>query len=150
MDPQTPKADQPTVTVSHVPPAQGGQTPASHPVSGGHKEHAPIGLSPSEVVVASTDVEPVLQPEVAEAGVEVVANPHKPHITQAHKDAGMELAKDMTQVPLVPSGNLHLPITPAKALDIEKRHLPANDSVRWLAERVIEVIKKAHMQLKSV
>jgi hypothetical protein len=126
-------------------PAQ--QMPPVAPVSGGHKEHAPIGRVSEYVQRHHTETTPDLPSEVKEAGVDAVITPVQPHIPQELKELGITESGDAVPVPVEPSGQVSLP-TPMsyqQAVTNVKTH-KTDDSVRWLAMLSKYVLEKLGMQ----
>ncbi len=119
-------------------------------VSSGNKEHAPVSTDGVDVVLKPTEVPPILHPEVKAIGVEQTPNhTQQVQLTPAQVAVGITPAASATPAPTQLSGNLVLPMTEAKAEEIKKSKLPITEAVRWLAELVIEQVKKAHQQIMS-
>lgn len=131
---------QPQVPPQTVAPIQPIQSP-QYPVSGPHKEAAPIMQAPVSEYVRPTEVAPQLQPEVREAGVEVVTNPEQPQLTQEHKAVGLEPAKEAVPVVIPTQPTIQLPYTAQQAKEIEKK-VPVAESRHWLAVLTEYLLKK--------
>lgn len=113
----------------------------SQPVSLPHKEHAPA-VGPVEYgAIQPSEVEPQIAPEVAEAGVEASPDPHTPAIHPVAKQAGMTHAKQHAPVSTTPGGRIQLPMTQVNAQQVKKT-ASVKDSIRWLAELVLEQFKR--------
>lgn len=104
--------------------AQPSQAPAIH------KEQE-IGpgqpVQQHEMAVRPTEVQPVLRPEVKEAGVAVVN--HLPELTLEDKKAGLSLAKESVIVSTEPSGIVQLPMTRVQAK--AGAAVSAKESKKW-------------------
>lgn len=96
------------------------------------------GLPASEFIKPSFE-EPVLHPEVAEAGVEKVSE--LPGINEEHEQIGVKLAKESTPVSKEPSGIIQLPSTYQKAQQVMKTHKKVSDSILWLYTLIIKQFK---------
>lgn len=111
--------------------------PVATPVSAPQKEQQPAVsefLKPSEA-------EPVIQPELSEAGVEKVKE--VPDLTLEDKKAGLEPAKESVPVSTTPSGLVQLPMTEEEAVRTIKT-TSVSDSRHWLAvlvEKVFQLLK---------
>lgn len=117
-----------------------------NPVSGPHKEVAPVRQMPTaEAPVAEyvrpTEVAPQLQQEVVDAGVEVVHNPEQPQLTQEHKAVGLELAKEAVPVTIPAQPTTQLPYSAQEVKEIEKK-VPISESKHWLAALTEYLLKK--------
>ncbi len=112
-----------------------------YPVSGPHKEAMPVRQAPVAEYVRPTEVAPVLQQEVAEAGVEVVHNPEQPQLTPEHKAVGIEHAKEAVPVTIPMQPSIQLPYTPSQVQEIEKK-VPISESKHWLAVLTEYLMKK--------
>lgn len=123
---------------THAPPVQ--QPQPTQPVSLPHKEFASGQATSDYELVAPSDQEPTLHPEVAEAGVEVAKNNHLPKIHPDAEKLGVALSKEATPVITAPSGKITLPLTEEKAKEAKK--LSTKFSIRWLAELVLEQLKR--------
>lgn len=100
---QTKQNSQDQPVVSQVQPQQNPvqQVPTpQQPISGPHKEMGPTVEAPvvEYVSPAGHEVEPVLAPEVKEAGVESSPNIEKPQITEQQQKAGLQPAPEVTPV----------------------------------------------------
>lgn len=125
------------------------QAPQQISVTGPHKEFAPHApIQPFDSGIRASEVEPVLEPEVTEAGVAVVSNIETPQITDDHKAIGILPAKDAVPVHTSPLGHVQLPMDEAQAKEVIKTH-PVYDSVRWFAMLVVEQIEKAKKALSN-
>jgi len=103
-----------------------------YPVGGPHKEMAPVTKTPISEVMRPTEVQPQLQPEVQEAGVEVVENREQPQLTAEHKAVGIEHAKESVPMPLSPQPTVQLPYSLQDAKVIGKQ-VSRYESKHWLA-----------------
>ncbi len=124
---------------------QNTQTVLQQPIGTPHKEFAPIVGAVAEYVTP-TETEPVVRPELKEHGVEVSPSSKQPKIHPLAGEAGLAKAKESVPVPTDTTGMVQLPLAQTDAFTIKKTR-PVADSVRWLAELVLEQIKKAHKQL---
>lgn len=128
------------------------QQPAPTPISVPHKEQA-VSSAPSNSeaapLIIPTEQEPVISQEVAPI-IERISE--EPKITEAHKQIGLELAKESVPVSTQPTGLVHIP-WPAEEVQKIKRTTATNDSKHWLAilfERVLKQLgntaqKTAHV-----
>lgn len=121
------------------------QTVPQQPIGTPHKEFAPIVGTVAEYVTP-TETEPVVSAELKEHGVEVSPGGKQPEIHPLAGEVGLVKAKESVSVPTDTTGMVQLPLAQADAFTIKKTR-PVADSVRWLAELVLEQIKKAHKQL---
>lgn len=117
-----------------------------NPVSGPHKEIAPIRQvpvveAPVTEYIRPTEVSPQLNQEVVEAGVEVVNNPEQPQLTQEHKTAGLEPAKEAVPVTVPLQPTIQLPYSAQQVKEIEKK-VPISESKHWLAALTEYLLKK--------
>lgn len=118
---------QPNVPVTQV------QQPAPQvAVSGPHKEHAPVTIeAPVAEYMQPTEVEPVLQPEVKEAGVEIVEQQERPEITVEQKSMGVSHAPPVMPVSVPQAQTVTLPYTPEQVATLAKT-TKVEDSDHWL------------------
>ena len=118
--------------------------PPATPVSLPHREAGP-GLGRMTEFVQPTHAEPVLAPEVKEAGVEVAPNVEQPQIPAAVAQAGVQPAKAAVPVqPVTETVVQYLtdqPFSEVEAVKLEKS-TKARDSIRWLATFVLRQIKR--------
>lgn len=96
-------------------------------------------------LIAPSETEPEIVKELADIGVEKVS--HTPTITEDHKNAGLELAKESVPVTTAPSGMIQLPITEEEAVKTVKFHKKISDSIVWLAMIILRQIKIAHQRV---
>ena len=110
------------------------------PVSVPQKEFEAIP-SPlnNQEVVKPTELEPKLNQEVKEAGVEVVSE--KPVLDHKHGEIGVIHSHESITVQTEPSGIVQLPMTAQQAQNIIKTHKGIADSIVWLAVLVLRQIK---------
>ncbi len=104
-----------------------------YPISGPHKEMAPIEAPVSEYVApAGHEVEPVLSPEVQEAGVETSPSIEAPQITDEHKKAGVVPPAQVTPVQVAQNPSA-VPI-PYTFTQVEEKfkETKSDESVHWL------------------
>ncbi len=117
-------------------------TPSTQPVSLLHKE---LGLSrPTQDYgsVSLSEPEPYISEEVAEAGVEVTPDTYRPDIPPDAAKLGVTPAKAATPVVTTSATKITLPLTEEKAT-LAKKTYSIKDSIRWLAELVLEQLKRA-------
>lgn len=110
------------------------------PVSVPQKEQQPVSPEISEFVKPS-EAEPVIHPELAEAGVEKVKE--VPDLTLEDRKAGLSAAKESVPVSTTPSGLVQLPMTEEEAKRTIKT-TSVSDSRHWLAvlvEKVFQLLK---------
>lgn len=128
-----------------VPPGMGQQQPVAQPampVSGLHKEHAPLTMeAPVAEYVQPTEVEPVLHPEVAEAGVEVVEQQERPQITVEQKAVGINHAPPVMPVTVAQPRTVTLPYTPQQVVALEKS-TKVDESAHWLVMLTKYIMQK--------
>lgn len=114
--------------------------PVVAPVSVPQKEQQPVSPEISEFVKPS-EAEPVIHPELAEAGVEKVKE--VPDLTLEDRKAGLSAAKESVPVSTTPSGLVQLPMTEEEAKRTIKT-TSVSDSRHWLAvlvEKVFQLLK---------
>ncbi|MEK7605048.1 MAG: hypothetical protein AAB478_00830 [Patescibacteria group bacterium] len=117
----------------------------AYPVSGPHKEAAPISQALVTEYVKPTEVAVQLPQEVAEAGVEIVHNAEQPQITPEHQAVGIEPAKEAVPAVVAPAAKtITLPYSPAQAKQIEKQ-APLAESRHWLAVLTEFLLKKLQL-----
>lgn len=136
---------------STQPAAQGGVVPPSgmqqpvqpmQPVSGPHKEHAPLTVeAPVAEYLRPTEVEPVLHPEVAEAGVEVVEQQERPQISVEQKAVGVNHAPPVMPMTVSQTQTVTLPYTPQQVLAMEKTTKVENAD-HWLVVLTKYIMQK--------
>jgi hypothetical protein len=120
------------------------------PVGGMHKEAGPTMVveQPVAEVLTPSESEPVLHPEVVEAGVEVSKNLEAPPDLTMHDKGMIEHAPVIAPVPTQPSGTLQYLIPEEKAVETLK-HKNTSKSITWLAESVIRQIKIMHGKISG-
>ncbi|PIP74557.1 MAG: hypothetical protein CO135_04015 [Candidatus Levybacteria bacterium CG_4_9_14_3_um_filter_35_16] len=101
------------------------------------KEAEPIAQK--ETFVKISEEEPIIHPEVKEAGVEKVSD--KLRLEEEHLKAGIEHAKESTPVKTEPSDEVSFPMTTQKANEIVKSKKSIKNSILWLATSVLRQIK---------
>jgi hypothetical protein len=115
----------------------------SHPVSGPHKEAAPLSGQTGEYL-QPTETKAELSQEVVEAGVEHVPD-EKPHIPHEVAQAGVVHAKETIAHHTEPVGVVSLPsMTQQQAIILKKN--PVRDAARWLAVLVLRQFDKIAYQ----
>lgn len=147
---------QPVVSQQQVPEDQQTQTeqkqqPQSpQTVSSSGKELAPVALEErnSQEIVVPTESEPILSPEVKEAGVTHVPSHEQIQVVPELQAVGVAPVKTAVSVQVAPSDKIQLPMTVIEAENTVKTHTTA-DSVRWFAALVLEHIKRMHQALKQ-
>ncbi len=128
-----------TVPQQTTQPVQTAPAPQYH--GGPHKEMAPISHAPVSEYLSPTEVAPQLHPEVQEAGVEAVENKEQPQLSQDHKEAGIEYAKEATPVVIPPPTTVTLPYAVEEAKQIVKKTSTA-ESKHWLAALTEYIVRK--------
>ncbi len=109
------------------------------PISGGHKEHAPIRTEETKVeYVHPSEVEPRLPQEVKEAGVEVNKPPTLPQVV---RHSGVALQGEAIPAGQEPAQEITLPLTSAQATQAIHDN-NTSDSIFWIASILIKLIKK--------
>lgn len=114
--------------------------PVATPLSAPQKEQQPVASETSEFIKPS-EAEPIIHPELAEAGVEKVKE--VPDLTLEDKKAGLSAAKESVPVSTAPSGLVQLPMTEEEARQTIKK-TSISDSRHWLAvlvEKVFQLLK---------
>jgi len=117
--------------------------PGTEPVSLPHKELGPSRPTHDFGSVSLSEPEPYLSEEVAEAGVEVTPNTHTPDIPPDAAKLGVSPANAAMPVVATSTTKITLPLTEEKAV-MAKKTYSIKDSMRWLAELIIEQLKRAH------
>lgn len=90
---------------------------------------------PVSTFIKSSELEPVVSPELSEQGV-VVVNQHVPNLSQEVKDAGLVHVKETVPVNLNPSTNF--PLTAAQAKIAKKSGV--GNSISWLSALVLKAL----------
>ncbi|MBI2033166.1 MAG: hypothetical protein HYT10_01745 [Candidatus Levybacteria bacterium] len=141
-------SQQPSGPVEQQTSATVSQPTSSSPVGGFNKEQAPI-VYPFETgeVITASEKEPVLHPEIQEAGVEVSRNPEIPDLTIHDKNAGIKHSGDILPVNTAPTGAVQLPMTEEEANSVLKKGKNPKKSLTWLAIAVIRQMKIMHRKL---
>src|SRR5205823_6440667 len=100
-----------------------------------HKEFAPMpSLSNLSEVLVPVEQQIELEPEVENAGVEVVAT--APQMSQQEKNAGVDHAKETKAFEKEPTSQVQFPMTQAQALQMTKGNILTKDTsnpMLWLA-----------------
>ncbi len=136
-DASTPTAQAPQIT----PPAQ--STPVSVPGPGKELIHAP--LAPVQEYVMPSEPEPTIHPELKEYGVEASSDAEDIRLSVSQQSVGIEPAKESVPVQTSPTGAVQFPLKGEEIVQIKKTR-PVTESIRWLAELVLEELKKAYQQ----
>lgn len=126
--------------VSAVPQAPSATPVApAEPVGGMNKEAGPVMHieQPVSEVLTPSEAEPVLSPELVEAGVEVPPNPHVPDLTVHDKNAGLSHAPVIAPVPTQPSGAVVLPIPGEEAIVRAKTETDTKKSLSWYLRVIV-------------
>ena len=129
-----------------VAPVQPVQQPVS-PISGGNKEHGPVGRVSEYVTPHHTEVAPTIPQEVREAGVEPIESVEQPNVPQEAKQAGVEPAKESVPVTFSDQPVASVLPTPMNYPEAVKeiQGNPAN-SKTWLGMLSKYVLEKFGMQ----
>lgn len=127
--------DNQNVNQNSPPPVQDDGQPIA-PAGSVNKEVGPIGSPVSEFVKPS-EVEPQIDKDIAELGVE--AKKEEPNITDEHKGI-IEQAKQYTPVSSSPTGKVTLPMTEEEIADKLKTGQD-DDSGKWLADLIQKISK---------
>lgn len=116
-----------------------------------HKEAGPsLTLEQSVVeVLQPSEVEPVLHPEVAEAGVEVSKDAELPDLTAHDKNAGLSHAPVITPIPDKSSVDVVLPMSETDAIETLKKNNNPKNSIAWYLVSVLRQFKKMHQRLSG-
>ena len=113
------------------------------PVSLPQKEQAPIISDTSKdqgaELIKPSEPEPNIPQEVKDVGVEAVKE--TPQLTEEHKVAGIEHAKESTPVSTQPLAKVKLPMSEEEALKIIKT-TKNSDSKHWLAVLIEKIYKQ--------
>jgi hypothetical protein len=114
------------------------------PIGNPSKEHSPIvGQSINQEMIRPTEQEPVLAPELKDAGVTIVQSQEHIQLNPDLKAVGVAPVKTAIPVQATSSDMIQLPMTEKEAERVAKTH-PAIDSIRWLATLIIEQARKIH------
>lgn len=161
MDTKNPTQQDPTTPISTVQqindqqPAQQVPQPQqpSSPISGGNKEHGPIGSGKVAEYVAPhpSEATPELPQEVKEAGVEASPNVEQPGIPEEAKQAGVSHAKETVPVTVSDQAPTPQPVqlpTPMNYEEAKKEVSQGNptNSKTWLGMLSKYVLEKFGMQ----
>jgi len=121
------------------------------PVSGGSKEHSPIGGVASEhLQLSPVETSPVIPPEVREAGVEESPDTMKPDIPPEVQQLGVQPVKTAVPTPAQLSNQVVLP-TPMnyqQAVTTLKTH-KSDESIAWLSMLSKYILEKLGRQKLS-
>ena len=126
-------------TIVEFPKTTGTSPVSSQPQQPSGKQHKELEPMPSLSSTSTEVLQPVdqhieLEPEVAEAGVAVVAP--APHISQQAKQAGVELVKEALPIEKEPEPKFMTSLTLAKAQQVIKGKFIFKDAskpILWLA-----------------
>lgn len=147
MDTKNPAQDQPVQDTAQVQ-----TTPIQQPfqpVSGGNKEHAPLGVAaPSEHLrPAAVEASPAIPKEVRDAGVEESPDTTKPDIPPDAQKLGVQPVKTAVPVPTTLSDQpvVPTPMNYQQAMTTLKTH-KADESVAWLSMLSKYILEKLGMQ----
>lgn len=119
------------------------QSPSTAPVSLPHKELGSSRPTHDYGSISLSEPEPYLSEEVAEAGVEVTPDTYRPDIPPDAAKLGVTPAKAATPVVTTTTTKIVLPLTEETAMQAKKT-FTIKDSMRWLAELVLEQLKRVH------
>ena len=107
------------------------------PVGLPNKEMGPISITPVSEFVKPSEIEPQIDKDLAELGVE--AKKDKPELTDEHRLAGIEHSGIYVPTPSVSSSSVKLPMTEEEMTDKLKRGQD-DDSGKWLAGLIKKII----------
>ena len=125
---------------------QGAAGVPQQPISGPNKEAAPLSAQVGEYLKVA-EVAPALPKEVAEVGVEHVANQERPYLPPAVKQVGVMHAKETIDHHTTPIGMVQLPTMMTKEQAVSKRDQGSvNDAARWLVAYVLRQFDKIAYQ----
>lgn len=116
------------------------------PVSSPVKEHLTLSQPLITEAVQPAEPEPVLAPELKEAGVVVMPNPEEIKVQPELKTIGISPVKTAVPVKSAQDTIPNAPVDEKTALKIMKTHHPI-DSIRWLATLVVEQAQKLNKKL---
>lgn len=142
--------EQPAVT----PLIQSPPSAPQHPIGGMNKEFGPVSNAtvemPMSEVLQPTEQAPVLEKEVAEAGVEVSKNPEVVDLTMHdQKHTGLSHAAATIPVPTGPTDAIKIPITEEKAQEIVKKEKKPKNAITWIAVMVLRQLQVMHAKMKG-
>lgn len=113
----------------------------AHPVSGPHKEYAPVEAPVHEYVEPhASEIAPILPSEVEEF-VEVVENKEEPQLTDEHRAVGIEHAPAATPVVVSDQPVVQMPYTYQQAEQVVK-DTSVEESKHWLAALTEYLLRK--------
>lgn len=118
-------------------------TPVSVPGPGKELVHGP--LAPVQEYVMPSEPEPTIHPELKEYGVEASSDAEVIKLSASQQRVGIEAAKESVPVKTSPTGAVQFPLQGEEIVRIKKTR-PVTESIRWLAELVLEELKKAYQQ----
>jgi hypothetical protein len=157
MDNQNPPLSDPGGNAQSAVPSQDMQhqqvpQPVS-PVSGGHKEYAPIPVRTEAVSHSPAESSPQIPNELRELGIEASPDTAKPDISPAAQQAGVQPVKTAAPVLTAPSAAqpaavLPTPMSYQQAVTNLKAH-KSDESVSWLSMLSKYVLEKIGMQNAS-
>lgn len=116
------------------------------PVGQPNKEFGPVATSD---VLKPTETAPVISPEVAEHGVEVVKSTETVPLTLEDQKHGVTHAKETMPVHTEPKGMVTLPLTQQQAVATLKTTKSVKESIAWLAVLVLKQLKRMHEKIMS-
>lgn len=147
MDDSNNSLQQQSPTVPVTPQVSQPQQPTpAYPVSGPHKEYAPVEAPVREYVEPhASEIAPTLPSEVEEF-VEVVENKEQPQLTDEHREVGIEHAPVATPVVVSDQSAVQMPYTYPQAEQIVKE-TSVEESKHWLAALTEYLLRK--LQLKG-
>jgi len=139
-----PSVAPPAVQAPQIPPPPPPQsTPVSVPGPGKEQIHVP--LAPVQEYVMPSEPEPIIHPELKEYGVEASSDAEDMKVNASQQRVGIEPAKESVPVSTSPTGAVQFPLQGEEIVQIRKTR-PVTESIRWLAELVLEELKKAYQQ----
>ena len=114
-----------------------------NPISGPHKEVAPLSGQTSEYV-KPVESAPELPKEVEAAGVEAVED--RPQIHPEAAKAGLTHAKEHVSHPTEPAGVVTYPLINQQQATVMQKKSSVRDAARWLAVFVLRQFDKIAYQ----
>ena len=115
----------------------------ANPISAPQKEAEAL---PVNSYVTASEIAPVIEQEVAEAGVREVVQ--APQLTEEHFKTGIKHAAETTPVQTQPTGTINLPISQFEAQGMVKGS--TEDGQTWLASFVLRFIKKMRLNGNNI
>jgi hypothetical protein len=141
-DPQDQSLTPPRPAITPEVTQENGQPVSQQYVSGGNKEHAPIGQPREAIQVTHTEQAPDIAEDVKEAGVEASQPTEVIRLPEEAKQVGVMPAKESVPVTTEPTGAIAIPTPVPPAQAAEEAKGDTMESRTWQATIILRVLKK--------